>query len=110
MKRNKLLLVNSILVTVLSVGTIPFFLKTRFFNDLYSDDYSKTLYILFFIIYLVIMTLAIIFQWKGYSKQSKLWIYGSSFTMFLGGWEFFWAFVWIIPIIIINLIASKKLR
>ncbi len=106
MKKRKLLLINSILLSIYLIGSLPYYLIANEENSRFV--LFSTIYVAFVLIHEAFIAGALIFQWSGYIKQKRGLIRFSSFIMFLGGFAFIISFVILIPIMIINMISKGK--
>jgi len=106
MKRSKLLLFNSILLTIYLFGSLPYYLLANSANERFVI--FSALYTIFVVIHGIVIAFAVLFQWFGYSKRSRGLINFSTFIMFIGAFAFLISFIFIIPMMIINLISRGK--
>jgi len=106
MKRSKLLLFNSILLTIYLLGSLPYYLIANSGNERFVI--FSALYTIFVVIHEIFIGFAVLFQWIGYLKQNRGLINFSTFVMFIGAIAFFFSFIVIIPMMIINLISRGK--
>jgi len=106
MKRRKLLLINSVLMTIYLIGSIPYYLIANEQNQRFVI--FSAIYTALVLIHGVIIGIAVLLQWVGYFKKSRGWINFSTFTMFIGAFAFIISFIVIIPMMIINSISKEK--
>jgi len=106
MKRRKLLLINSVLMTIYLVGSIPYYLIANDQNQRFVI--FSAIYTALVLIHGIVIGFAVLFQWIGYIKKSRGWISFSTFMMFIGAFAFIISFIVIIPMMIINSVSKQK--
>lgn len=106
MKRRKLLLINSILLTIYVAVSIPYYLSTG--DTLEGHLIAAALYLWFVIGHEIMMLIALLGQWLSFFYKSRGWMIFSLWFVFLGGILFFVSLFVIIPIMVLNLIAMGR--
>ena len=105
-KRRKLLLFNTILLTLYLLVSVPYYLTET--STLEGFAVAAALYLALVFIHEVAVFFAVCTQWLGYLSRYRTWIVISSILLFLGGIAFPIAYIVILPIILMNLISREK--
>ena len=109
MGRRNILLINSILLTIYFVGSVPFYLIQG--SSLDRFVIAAVLFTVLVLVHEAFILLAMIFQWVGYINQSRGWIRLANWTMLIGGIVgiiLVFPIVIITPLIVINIFSKKQ--
>ncbi len=106
MKREKLLLFNSIIFTIYVVVSIIYYLSAG--DSLGGHPIFAALYFWFVVAHEIMMFVALIGQWLAYFYKSRGWLVLNMWFVFLGGLMFFISLLVLVPMIILNLIAMGR--
>lgn len=105
-KRRKLLLGNTILLTLYLLASIPYYLIES--NSLEGFAVATAMYLALVFIHEVAVFFAVCTQWLGYLSTHRTWIIISSVLVFLSGIAFPIAYILLVPIIILNFLSLEK--
>ncbi|MBN2300558.1 MAG: hypothetical protein JXC31_05165 [Acholeplasmataceae bacterium] len=106
MKKRKLLLITSLIVTVYLFVAIPYYLIEG--DSLEGFVIAGAIYFFLVIGHGIFVTAAVIFQWIGYWSKSRGWNIFANFLLFIGGILLLIPLIGIIPFIILNHVALGK--
>jgi len=105
-KRRKLLLINTILLTLYFLVSVPYYLMES--STLEGFAAAAALYLALVFIHEVAVFFAVCTEWLGYLSRYRIWIVISSILLLLGGIAFPIAYIVILPIILMNFITLEK--
>jgi hypothetical protein len=105
-KKRKVLLVNTVLLTLYLFLSVPYYLTES--SSLEGFAVASALYLALVFIHEVAIFFALCVQWLGYLSYHRFWIVISSILLFLGGIAFPIAYILLIPIIFVNLLTREK--
>jgi hypothetical protein len=105
-KRRKLLLGNTVLLTLYLLVSIPYYLIES--KSLEGFAVATAMYLALVFIHEVAVFFAVCTQWLGYLSTYRIWIIISSILLLLGGIAFPIAYVLLIPIMILNFLTLEK--
>ncbi|MFH1694054.1 MAG: hypothetical protein ABH890_07230 [Bacillota bacterium] len=106
MKRRKLLLFNSILLTIYFLTSTIYYLAEG--STLDGFVIATAFYVIWILIHEGVILLAVILQWLGYLSNSRGWLIFSSLILIIGGIIFPISFIVIVPLLILDLFAIAK--
>jgi len=105
-KRRKLLLFNTILLTLYLLLSVPYYLTET--STLEGFAVAAALYLALVFIHEVAVFFGVCTQWLGYLSKYRTWIVISSILLFLGGIAFPIAYIILLPVILMNLLSLEK--
>ncbi len=106
MKNRKLLLINSLLITLYLFIAIPYFIIEG--DSLEGHPIFGALYFILVIGHGGFMTLAVILQWLGVVTKSRGWVIFANWMLLLSGIFLIFPLIGIIPVIILNRVALGR--
>lgn len=105
-KKRKWLFINTIMLTIYFMVSIPYYLIEMV--KLENFAVLATLYFALVFVHGVIIFFAVATQWLGYLSRLKIWLIISTVAMLIGGILFFVSLIVIVPMVIINLFSIEK--